>query len=165
MYRWDVTTLVLYSWTDGPKPTNSDDETWTSLTLVKWAPTLHSSAFAQLFHTQNHGGDTFANQLGFTPNDPDFRKDARTTVAELGYQFEFRPGYTLLIAGQRQFDRIRTKDRMVTLEPVSVAPQLFPDLAVQTTATLDVAVREPFYDFQAPYLGRLGRHQAWLAVD
>ncbi|MBI3456576.1 MAG: TonB-dependent receptor [Candidatus Rokubacteria bacterium] len=163
--RVAASTVVTYSRTEGPKPANSDDENWATLTLLKWAPTLRSSAFVQLFHAADRGGDTFANQRGFTPNDPDFRKDARSTLLELGYQLELQPGHTLLLAVQRQYDRLKSRDQTVSLSPTSIAPQLFPDLAIRSTTLLDLATREPFSDVQSAYLGRVGSHQLWLAAD
>lgn len=158
-------TLLSGLRTDGLKPANSDERGWTWLTLLKWAPSFRSSAFLQLFHTEAKGGDTFANQQAFTPNDPDFRRRSRATAAEIGYQWQVRPGQNLLLLAQSQSDGIRTSDRSMFLSPVPPFEFLFPDVALQTTALLDTKSQEPYYDFQAAYLARLGEHQLWLAAD
>lgn len=161
--RVAVDQFLSLSRTDGPKPENDDSRSWSSATFLKWAPTVRSSVFFQLFHLESKGGDIFFDQQGFTANDPDLRRNAQTTFAELGYQLQTRPENNLLLYAQGQFERFRVRDRDVILRPTGLFP--FPAVAERLDIDLDTIVRQPFYDFQAAYLHRVGSHQFWLAGD
>jgi len=150
-----------FATTDGPKRSNSDEQSWSSATFIKWAPTLRSSAYVQLFHQEFKGGDIFFDQRHFTPNDPDLRQNAQATFLELGYQVQTLPENNLLLYAQGQFERFRIQNREVLV----TALPLLPGVSLRTLQDQNLLFREPFYDFQGAYLHRLGTHQLWLAAD
>ena len=153
--------FLTYSTTDGPKRWNSDEESWSSATFLKWAPPLRSSAFVHVFHQEQAGGDIFVDQRHFTANDPDLRQNAQATFLGLGYQLQTRPENNLLLYAQGQLERIRIRDREVVVAPFP----LVPGSTLRTSQDQNVLVHEPFYDLQAAYLHRLGTHQLWFAAD
>lgn len=155
--------FLSYSSTDGVKPKNDDNEVWGVATFLKWAPTLRSGAYLQLLHQESRGGDITRDQRHFTPNDPDLRQNIQTTFLELGYQIQTRPENNLLLYAQGQLDRFHIRDRDVVIG--AIPPFAFPDVALRADQLQDSLFRQPFYDFQAAYLDRLGTHQLWLAAD
>lgn len=142
--------VMRYGTTDGPKAFNSNDESWVTNTLVKWAPDARSTVFGHVLHAESRGGDTSVDSQHFVPNDPDLRRNRDFTLLELGYQTRPRPDSTLLLyaAGQladRQHVRI-TRSGLFDLSS-------------------DVVVEQGFFDGQAAYLERVGEHQLWFAAD
>ena len=84
--------------TDGWRPINDDERSYTTVNLFKYAPTAHSDLLVTFSHTQTQQGDRGLSTPFVTPdNDPDQRVSNRTNRAEIGYHQQFNPGSELVV--------------------------------------------------------------------
>ncbi len=135
-----------YFTTDGFRPVNDDQTSYTGIAQFKFALTPHSDLLLLYTHGQAMNGDN--TQAIVSPdNNPYLRLASRSDRAEIGYHFQIRPGSDVVgyFSGEK-------------LSNLSDDDHFFPNLfGLGFQGGLRSARRDPDLNLQASHLYKVGR--------